>query len=253
MRGEGKRALLAAMRGESIAMSRGVTSKLALTGGLLGLAGIAALVALLVVQSEPDDGNWRLVVPVVLATPYCVAMGSAFAEQPRVRGTLLLAAALMSLVFTGALVSGAGIVTVPATVVLFIAAIRALVQAGWPAGWGTVRLVGAMAGSALVVGSLWALSSHEDPRCWQTVRYEDGSRVAQPSPCVDGIAAGSVGAQVSTERDAGTVVGLAGTSDVVTAREAGQTLALLSLGVLVVLGAGMIGGSRRPADRTVTG
>lgn len=211
-----------------------VMSRLALAGGLLGLAGVVGLAVLLAVNREPGEGSWGFVAVAIFAAPYGVAIVGAFVERAAARATLLLASAVTSFLFMVFLFA-LGPAFLPATVLLFIGAVRALTQAGWTVAGGFARAMAALAGAALLVSALFALYTDDNERCWETVRYPDGSEESRSTERFGGGVVGPLGVPVETSRGTGTAVSGGCTSDVVTAREAAQGLILMSAGVIFLL------------------
>jgi hypothetical protein len=217
-----------------------VMSRPALAGGLLGLAGVVGLAVLLAVNREPGEGSWGFVAVAIFAAPYGVAIVGAFAERAAARATLLLAAAITSLFLT-AFLFALGAAFLPATVLLFIGAVRAMTQAGWTVAGGFARAMAALAGAALPVVALFALYTNDNERCWETVRYPDGSEETRSTERFGGGVVGPLGVPVETSRGTGTAVSGGCTSDVVTAREGARGLILTSAGVIFLLSMATLG------------
>lgn len=224
-------------------MNLAIRTHLALIGGLLGLIGTAILAVVLTSQDDPHQWRWWFVAPLIVATPYAVAIGGAFIEQPSVRGAWLFTSTLASLVFTVFLIFSAGIALLPATVVLLLAAGRVLIGGNRPYGWGTsLRPAGAVIATGLLIGSFMVLAlSPTTTWCSRTIAGPDGSRITQSAPCDDGFGEGRLSGSAPTEGGTATVVGRSETSGVATGWVAGLSLALLFGAVLVLVGVAGVG------------
>ena len=213
-------------------MTAKVESKLGLAGALLGLALVVGVgIELLLYEHEPGEGRWELAMVAIFLAPYTVALIATFVESNAVRGGFLLAAGLASLAWT-LLLFTLGLAVLPATLLLLIAAFRTLAKAGQPFGT-TLALAAAGLGSAtLLAAAFFALYTQEDDRCWETIRFPDGSEQTRSTDRFGGGVVGPFGAPVETSRGTGTPVAGGCTSDVVTAREAAQGLAFTIGGLL---------------------
>ena len=232
-------------------MSPKVKSRLALVGGLLGLVATVGIAVVLAINTsrEPIMDRWRLVMPVTLAAPYVVALGSAFVARASVRAMALLAASLSSFVFM-ALLFTLGPTLLPATIVLVIAAFRALRDARLSLIAGAARSIAAIAGAVLFVGAFFALISSHDESCWETIRYPDGREEHRPADRFQGGSIGPFPPPGQTGADTGTPVGGGCASDVVTVREAVLSLGLTLGGIaflVLVANLGLRTGARAGA------
>lgn len=217
-----------------------VMSWLGLAGGLLGLAGVAGLAVVMAVSREPGEGSWGFAALAIFAGPFGVAAAGAFARRAAARAALLFASTV-TLLFFMVLLFTFGAIFLPATVLLLIGGVRALAEAGWVIPGGFARSAAALAGAALLVSAVFALYTNENERCWETIRYPDGSEQTRSTQRFGGGVVGPLGAPVETPRGTGTAVSGGCTSDVVTAREAAQGLALASAGVVILLAMGTLG------------
>ena len=197
-----------------------------LIGGIVGLVVALGLGGLRFINSEPPEMRAQIfgnvVFPLVYATPYLIAIALSRLRHPGTRGALLLPVALLSFVASFSTFSGVTILLLPATVLLFVGALRSLLGSGqrFLKTLGNLEL--GMAGVAFVVVSflaLWAFSPDES-RCWNLV--------TQPGGQAEWQAVQSQGTGNSFKVSAGPQVsrGMC-TSDIITNQEAGTSLGLL--------------------------
>ena len=181
-----------------------IHSRLSLIAAILGLLPVPVVVALIVLNREPGEGPWRLVVPVILAVPYLLVLASAFAPVPPTRAVLLAGAAPATVVLVLAVFS-VGPFFLPAMSLTLSAAARALLRQDWATRADALAPAGAMLGGAVMMGALFALQLREDPRCWET---------ATASGC---------------------------TSDIVTAGEGLLAVGITAVGTLIIAGSATAG------------
>ena len=100
----------------------------AIVAGLLGLIPALGLGVLSFINQEPPEVREELagniVFALVFASPYLLALVAARIRNPAKRGGLLLALGILSLAAVFSALSGVTVVLLPATVALFIAAVR---------------------------------------------------------------------------------------------------------------------------------
>ena len=200
--------------------------KVALIGGIIGLVVALGLGSLRFINSEPPEMRAQIfgnvVFPLVYATPYLIAIALSRLRHAGTRGALLLPVALLSFVASFSTFSSVTILLLPATVLLFVGALRSLLGSGQRFLRTLGNLVLGMAGVAFVVVSFLALLvfSPDESRCWNLVTQPGGQEEWQ--------AVQSQGTGNSLKVSAGPQVsrGMC-TSDIITNQEAGTSLGLL--------------------------
>lgn len=207
----------------------GIRSKVALTGGLLGLAQAVGLAVLLMVNRDPGTERWDLIKAVFLAVPYGVALASAFLERAAVRGVGLLVAGVSSLAFTALFLMSFGMALLPVTILLFIAAARAFAGVRLSPMAITAGAATSIIGAALLVSTFFSLHTSQDERCWEWIRYPDGREDTQRTERFSVGTVGPIGEPVETPRGSGTRVAGGCVSDIVTGREAAQGLLIAGM------------------------
>ena len=214
----------------------------AIIAGLLGLIPALGLGVLSFINQERPEvreqlaGN--LVFALVMASPYLLALVAARIRNPAKRGGLLLALGILSLatVFS-VLGSGVTVVLLPATVALFIAAVRSLRGAGGQVVWALLFLIPGLLAAAAIGFAFYALFGlqADEPRCWVLTVVEgkeEWQTLAVPTPNKTGsVTMGPFGPEVRRSFC---------TSDIITGQEGAGGLASLAAGVLVLVTASQI-------------
>lgn len=195
-----------------------------MAAAVLGLLLAAGFLALLYAGADPPqrahDLRW-VTFPLVLAMPAVLALLS----LPS-RSLLLVPAAVLGLVLAFASFSGVTLVLlVPA--VLSLSAYRRRREPAVPLRTALVLAVPLLAG----IGAFAVMLVHPDPLCWSWVEDRSGHRsyqVDRDAACMGEsgtMSGGSVG-------ELGQATGFGGTSDTVSALEAGASAALVAGGLL---------------------
>lgn len=160
----------------------GPGAALGLIGGLWGLIAALGLAALRLIgdltQGDPRPFPGDALAGLALIAPFGVALAALWRGEPGQRAGAWLAAAAMSVLVAASIFSGAGLLMLPAGLLLALAAVRLL--------RGGARTGPSIALAALLAvgfgGALAALFLHEDGACWQRVRAEDGTLTWQDAP-----------------------------------------------------------------------
>ena len=210
------------LSGDPIGRGRNIT----LMGGIVGLAAALGLGSLRFINSEPPEmraqvfGN--LVFALVYATPYLIAIGLSRVHHPGTRGALLMPVALLSFVASFSTFSGVTVLLLPATVLLFVSALRSLLGSAQRLLRTIGRMSLGMVGVVFVVISFLVLLvfSPDESRCWNLV--------AQPGGQAEWQAVKSQGTGNSLQLSAGPHVSRdICTSDIINNQEAAVSLGLL--------------------------
>ena len=203
-------------------------ARAAVAGSVLGIVPAVSLGILRFALSEEPEGIPQLAghiaFTLIYLAPYALVLIASGAPNPGVRGGLLLALGLLSLVASFSAFSLATLVFLPATFVIWFAAVRSLTAARRLL---ATTLPAAVAGMfiAVTVGfSFYTLLLAQDPepRCWVQTRGPDlQSRwESQPDPKSPGVL--------------GTTVSGGGTRSFCTSDTATNTEGAGSIGVLAV-------------------
>ncbi len=204
---------------------------LAWTGGALGMAAGLAFGALRAANSPPPvlRGEWfgDIAFALVYAAPFALALIALRGWTAALRAAVDLAAAALGVAALFSTFSGAGVIFLPAALLLLAAGAAALLAARsyrWLPLIVAPLLIAAGVGAGLVL-----LAGHADGRCWQLVRDTAGDETWQSAPYQNG---GTVSASAG---DSGPgVVSVTCTSDVISPLEAAT-----STGILAFTGGGL--------------
>lgn len=215
-------------------------------------------------RTEELVGN--IVFALVYASPYLLTLMASKEKRPAVRGGLLAALGLLSLVASFSSMSLVSLVLLPATFVIWFAAVRSLKVSVRPLATTALATMAGLLVAATVGFSFFTLFGIQDDedRCW-VLSYDSGGQSRWESrPNVGGPGGLSPGSLSDgptmmtydggeTWQRAGPVVGSRGfcTSDIITNTEAAMSMGVLAfafLGMILIL---RIGGKTRAA-RTLT-
>ena len=191
-------------------MERG--ARAVVIGAVAGIIPAIGLGCLRVLNSEPPEvaaqlaGNIAFVL--VYTSPYLLALMASRARDPGVRGGLLAAIGLLSLVASFSDMSLVTVVLLPATFVLWFAAARSLAASGRPLATSVPAAVGGLfivATAALGIFALWGIQDDE-ARCWvsfydsdgQLSRWESRPNVGGPGRVSAGLISGGQGPRMVT-------------------------------------------------------
>ena len=200
-------------------------------GGILGIVPAVALGVLRFALSEEPETFPQLAghiaFTLVYLAPYALVLIAGAAPNPGVRGGLLLALGLLSLAASFSAFSLVTLAFLPATFVIWFAAVRSLTAARpLPA------LTGLAAGlliAATVGFSFYSLllAREAEPRCWAQTRGLDGQShwESLPYPQTPGILGATVGGGSRSFC----------TSDIITNAEAATSIGVLAAAFLVML------------------
>lgn len=238
-------------------------SLLAIIGGLLGLAAGLFLGGLRTIGGPPagwldqpgapysglppgllEQAPGNAAFAIVLVFPYVVALIAA-RREPRVRATLLLAAALLSFVSMGISLAGAGIVFLPAAVLLIVAAVGSFKAAGWHGRRTALPALISLVAAVVVGLSFASLFMYDDPRCWEWVAY-DGRTEWRSVPVPEGSFQGqgqASGTNIGPLPPGAKSSGSECSSDIITPVEALASLGILGAGAGLLATAGWYGGT----------
>ena len=217
--------------GESTAGQRA-----AIIAGLLGLIPALGLGVLSFFNQEPPEAVEQLagtvVFVLILASPYLLSLAAARISNPAKRGGLLLARGILSLATVFSALSGVTVILLPATVALFIAAVRSLRGAGGQVVRALLFLIPDLLGAAAIGFGFYALFGlqADEPRCWVLTVVEgkeEWQTLAVPTPNKTGsVTMGPFGPEVRRSIC---------TSDIVTGREAAMGLGGAGIGILLIV------------------
>ena len=167
-------------------------TRAALIGAVVGLVPAVGLGSLRVLNGEAPAvaaqvaGN--IAFTLVYASPYLLALMASRARDPGVRGGLLAALGLLSLVASFSSMSLVTVVLLPATFVLWFAAGRSLVASGRPMATSVpAAVVGLLLAATVGLGffTLWGVQDDE-ARCWVLYEGSDGQTRWESRPNVGG-------------------------------------------------------------------
>ena len=155
-------------------------TRAAVIGAVAGIIAAIGLGCVRVLNSEPPEVAAQLAGNVafalVYASPYLLALIASGARDPGVRGGLLAAIGLLSLVASFSAFSLVSVVLLPATFVLWFAAARSLAASGRPLATSVpAAVVGLLIVATVALGffALWGIQDDED-RCWVLSYDSDG-------------------------------------------------------------------------------
>ncbi len=221
---------------------------MAVVGAIIGLVPAVGLGCVRVLNSEPPEVAGQLAgniaFALVYASPYLLALMASGVRDPGVRGGLLAAIGLLSLVASFSAFSLVSVVLLPATFVLWFAAARSLAASGRPLATSVpAAVVGLLIVATVALGffALWGIQDNED-RCWilsydsdgQLLRWESRPNLGETGRLKnDGPAMVSYDGGVTWQR-VGPLMGSRGycTSDIITNSEAAMSLGFLAIAFL---------------------
>ena len=178
-----------------------------MVGGAAGLIPAIALAFYSFLSQEPDVAEQRVgyvVLALLFLSPYVLALIASRVREPGVRGGLLLGVGLLSLVASFSTLSSLFFVFLPATFVIWFAAIRSLTVARRPLATVAPATVAGMLIVAIVgfgfFSLLWMQNQDSEVRCWVLTRGPDGhsSWESRPNVVVQGsVSVGAIGGERS--------------------------------------------------------
>ena len=167
-------------------------ARAAVIGAVAGIIPAIGLGCVRVLNSEPPEvaaqfaGN--IAFALVYASPYLLALMASRARDPGVRGGLLAAIGLLSLLASFSTFSLVSVVLLPATFMLWFAAAKSLAASGRPLATSVpAAVVGLLIIATLALGffALWGIQDDED-RCWVLSHDSDGQPRWESRPNVGG-------------------------------------------------------------------
>ena len=213
-------------------------ARAAVVGSILGIVPAIALGFLRFALSEEPEAIPQLAghiaFTLIYLTPYALVLIASGAPNPGTRGGLLLALGLLSLIASFSAFSLVTLAFLPATFVIWFAAVRSLTASRrLPATFLTGTLPAAVAGLliAVTVGFSFytlLLAQDSEPRCWTQTRGPDlQSRwESLPDPKTPGVLSATVSGGGTRSFC---------TSDITTNTEAAGSIAVLAVAFLVML------------------
>ncbi len=197
---------------------------LALIGGGWGVVCALALGSLRFVLPAPPERQAQIVGSIALLAayllPFVLALLALRWRRVAHQAMAWSAAALAALLASFSAFSGVSLIFLPAALLLGLAALRAVWEAG-PRQMPVALLLGVML-AAINTGAFLTLFWHEDGRCWASIREADGSQRWQEFPYGQTMTLTTAGESSLCE------------SNIITPLEGG-----LSLGILTLTGIGL--------------
>ena len=206
----------------------------AVVGSILGIVPAVALGFLRFVLSEEPESFPQLAghiaFTLVYVAPYALVLIAGAAQNPGVRGGLLLALGLLSLVASFSAFSLVTLAFLPATFVIWFAAVRSLTVARrLPSTALPAAVAGLMIAATVGFGFYTLLVAQDpEPRCWTQTRGPDGQSSWESLP------------DPKTPRVLNATVSGGGTrsfctSDITTNTEAATSIGVLAAAFLIML------------------
>ncbi len=224
--------------------------RLAVLGGIAGFLPAALLFLVILLNSDGPIVKEGLfgdsVLVLVYMSPYLLVLIACPIRQLAARGGLLIAMGMLSLIASFSSFSLITVVLLPATALVFMAAIKSLRVPERRLFLATPYFLVGLLCAAMIVFSFIALLAFEpdSPRCWATIRLADGTVAWQ-----------QVRPEIRTDGRTMTVAGPGDcTSDIITNSEAARALMVLgaavSLFTVAALSSAAVGpvGGGRPHD-----
>ena len=201
-------------------------------GGAAGVIPAISLAFYWFLSQKPDVAEQRagyLALALVFISPYVLTLIASRVRDPGVRGGLLLAVGLLSLVASFSTFSSLFFVFLPATFGIWFAAVRSLTVAErllMTAAPATVAglLIAAIVGFGLFT-ALWMQYEDSEVRCWVLTRGDDGHSKWESRPNVGSQGSISVGPLSGGERSTCT-------SSMITKSEAGVSTGAVAIALL---------------------
>ena len=206
----------------------------AVVGGVLGIVPAVALGLLRLSLSEEPEAIPRaaghIAFTLVYIAPYALVLIASAASNPGVRGGLLLALGLLSLIASFSAFSLATLVFLPATFVIWFAAFRSLAAAPRLLATALPAAIAGLFIAAIAGFGFYGLFLIQDPepRCWAQTRGPDGQSRWEPQPASE-----SPGRLSVSTLSGGTRAFCK--SDITTNTEAAMSIGVLAVALLVML------------------
>ena len=208
----------------------------ATVGAALGLIAAAGLGLIRFFNADGPEVVGQLVshfaFPLAYMSPYLLTLIAARVQNAGVRGGLLLAVGVLSLAASFSSFSLVTVLLLPATFVIWFAAVRSLTAADRKLATGAPAALAGLLIAAIIGFGFFALFGVQDaqPRCWVLVHDTDGGSRWESTPNVGGPMSLSPGPMTGSSQGHCT-------SDVVTNTEAAMSTGALVFALLVALGA----------------
>ena len=201
--------------------------RLAVLGGIAGLLPAALLFLVILLNSDGPIVKEGLfgdsVLVLVYMSPYLLVLIASPIRQPAARGGLLMALGFLSLVASFSSLAGVSVVLLPATVLIFMAAVKSLRVPERRLFLASLHSLVGLLCASMIVFSFIALFAFEadEPRCSTTIRPADGT-----------VASRQVRPEIRTDGRTMTVAGPGPcTSDIISNPEAARALMVLGAAV----------------------
>ena len=223
---------------ERQATDSGRGQRAAVVAGLLGLVPAVGLGSLRFVLAEEPEAQAQvagnLAFTLLYVSPYLITLAISRTHDPAVRGALLLALGLLSMVASFSSLAGVAVVLLPATVAIFVASVKSLRVADHAVGRAAPTLLAGLVGVAVIGLSFYAMFGlqADEACCWALTRGSDGQDAWLAQPVIGGPNELALRAGPSVSRSLCT-------SDIITNSEAA-----FGMGILAVAAFSFIGISR---------
>ena len=210
-------------------------ARAAVVGSAAGLIPAITLAFYWFLSQEPDVAAQRVgyvAWGLLLLSPYVLGLVASRVREPGVRGGLLLGVGLLALVGSFSTFSSIAFIFLPATFVIWFAAVRSLTVASRPLATVTPATVAGLLIAAIVgfgfFSLLWMQSQDQEVRCWVLTRGPDGYSRWESRPNVGGQGTISVGLLTGGERS--TCI-----SGIITNSEAAMGIGAVAIAILGML------------------
>ena len=182
-------------------------ARAAVVGSAAGLIPAISLAFYLFLPQEPyltERRAFYVAFTLLLLSPYALGLIASTVRKPGVRGGLLLGVGLLSLVGSFSTFSSIAFIFLPATFVIWFAAVRSLTVASRPLATVAPATVAGLLIAAIVgfgfFSLLWMQGQDQEVRCWVLTRGPDGYSRWESRPNVGGQGTISVGPITGGER-----------------------------------------------------
>ena len=203
--------------------------------GVLGLVPAVGLGSLRFVLAEEPEAQAQVAGGVAFSlaymSPYLVTIAISRTHDPAVRGALLLALGLLSMVASFSSLAGVTVVLLPATVAIFVASVKSLRVADHAVGRAAPTFLAGLVGVAVIGLSFYAMLGlqADEARCWALTQGSDGQEAWLAQPVLGGPNELALRAGPSVSRSLCT-------SDIITNSEAAFGTGILAVAVFSFIG-----------------
>ena len=212
--------------------NEGRGAQLAAVGAVVGLVPAAVLGSLRFLNAEAPEATAQIAGNIVFAliylSPYALALAASMVRNPASRGGLLLAIGLLSLIASFSTFSLVSVVLLPATIIIWIAAVRSLRASSRSLTTAIPSFATGLLISGLLGFSFFTLLmiQEPEPRCWELVEGTAGQSQWESRPFV-----GEEGESFRVVMGGSGLRSLC-VSDVITNTEATMTLGIIAMAFL---------------------